>query len=822
MQNTRLGIFLFLAISLLGSACSNSGSRGKFNTVSTSASPSATPSGTTDTYKITNVLITTSGGGSSGSSTSTSSSSTSSSSTSGSTGSSSNQIARVFFELGKEDATTITSQCTAKGKSSGTSNKPCVCFYEWQEINPQSGQNIAIRRQIKTAVSTVQQTLVECSVPTVYANEIPEDTLIKLSIMPGPNSKEKFSTNKFSFSKSGLTITGDFQDAEGHSFANIHRYTCYEQFKKVTNIVNRKSPLINEPSTGKTAQITYSTQFCTGKNQAPPDPDKCTGSITLENSSQAYYYNLYIRSNEIGGINAENTRYKCPLIKEPLSGLTNLGASNYYWPLDSSFSLAINPSGDFVVGVESYSKLGIEGDPNTQDSSCFKGSSGGSSSGGGSGSGSSNIVKSCLGFAGKPKLDGTCPAIKTASGQYVFTYRLRRYIVLYPPLFYATGDMLDSPQPTDTIYVLDRPILPPNASFLDPNASPTSPYTMLGPKPCPMAFYDHAEVTKDLRGATESDFGAAAVGAQKQYVSTNNSAWDGTNVDGTYLPNTDSGTTSATASNTVTSCAATLPVFHSGTQTWSLFTSRTDNPNSLDTLLGGGTSRTGNANKIYIRPQNSWYPVYIEDTDFQACAPQSLPLRDPPLHFSKNTTTNNVSWCAAVYPTQNPNATALGTGTTLGGPGPLPGAGTHTAIPYTSAIVKSAAGSACVATAITQAANAHTVAVTIEGNVYTAADAAKTCDRTVMNISPDWTGFPLQARPLQIENAIKSDTSFQCTVTYDNSNIKSTSGLTPTQGCCGTNVYVWTGATASLAVPYNATAAHFEPNDNMQCLTPSY
>jgi hypothetical protein len=186
-------------------------------------------------------------------------------------------------------------------------------------------------------------------------------------------------------------------------------------------------------------------------------------------------------------------------------------------------------------------------------------------------------------------------------------------------------------------------------------------------------------------------------------------------------------------------------------------------------------SLTTLASKKYVRPGKSWAPHYEEDTGFQACAPQSNPLRDPPLHFAYNG--NNMAWCAEVYPSQNDNSNKL-SGATI----------------YTSHKVHNVTpGTDCASTTITgHAAN------------------DKTCDRTVVNPANGitWPKFPLLAPESDVTTALQSDASFGCTMTHDaggaTTKVNSSDfslGSTPSQGCCAN------------ASPQNLAgkSAHLEP-----------
>lgn len=514
-------------------------------------------------------------------------------------------ISQVFFSAAS-DAKPISESCnlaTDTTSSSTVSAKPCACQFSWQEVNQLSGTVIPITRTVHTAVSKVQSTFVECATPSVYATEIPDNTVVRVTIKPIGSNPEQFTAANFNFTKNGSnTPQGSFQDAEGRAFDNIFRYACYEQFKRGLQLRSKVQPM-QHPQNGDTAYFVMASQFCFADGSGATDGGPgCTG-VTLGNSAQSYYYNLYIRNTDKGGININNQRYRCPLVTPSLTG----GNSADFWPLDSSFALALSPSPDFPVGVEALSKVGISGDPSTVNSSCY----GGASSPGNDNS----LVKSCIGFAAKPSADGACPVMKNAQGKNVPTFRLRRYNAVYPPLYNTDGKMISEPYPIDTVYALDRRV-----DY--PLADPLKPYTMRGPKPCPFAYYDRAGVV-----------------AGNEYVATNDPRWaaNPVNVDGIKFPDIDQKGSGAEPD----SCSTAMPLLNSTGTRWSVGTVSSSNP-------------TASLQSMPVRPVDPWTPTYIEDKEFLACAPESSPAIHPPLHFGA-TAQGEATYCAEVYPNTNPD-----------------------------------------------------------------------------------------------------------------------------------------------------------------------
>ncbi|HLE01090.1 MAG TPA: hypothetical protein VJB59_12555 [Bdellovibrionota bacterium] len=690
-------------------------------------------------------------------------------------------VVTVFFKSSQTEM--ISNVCSLTTESSLTP-KPCLCQFSWSEVNQTTGSSIVIPRTVTTNVLEVQPSLVTCNAPQAYNQEVPNGTQIRVSIIAGPSNPNQFSMTAYNFTKTNVGLVGSFQDNQGRYFDNIVRYSCYEQFKRGMAVRN-KMMRATKTNASDTAIYPSATQFCVQKIGTTSMPDGCENMPAPENSAQAYYYNFYIRDSERGDINLSNARYICPQVKEPI--LSNTG-TGHTWPLDKSFALSLGPTADFPIGVEAYTKVS-DGTATSNGTKCF----------------SNDLIpfdsasrtSSCLGFAARPNKDGTCPFFKDAAGMIRFTYRLRRYIAIYPPVFDTNGSPINQAPASDTIYVLDRPVAA-------GTADPLKPYTMLGPKPCPFAFFDAKAVLKQSDPAYPG-------GYKPVYASTNDSRWNGKNVDGIQFPNSDA------ATDGVASCSAAIPLF------------TTDYEKSIVTI-GTVNVRNPVLPELHIRPIKPWVPYYVEDTEFLACAPQASPqVVDPPLHFAKDSE-GNVAWCAEVYPTQNDNIPQLDSldNTKRLYIGKVK--------PFTSHVVKHSASEACTATtALNSISASNYPAVTGAGCPVPPAGSAptafarhpadlvidqmagqnicadKTCDRTAIN-TVMWGRFPLLAPPDKVEEAIASNPIYNCTLTYDNNSGK-TGKRTPSKGCCGTNVAV----TSDTATP---TTAHLEPS--APCLRPDF
>jgi len=712
----------------------------------------------------------------------------------------------VFFDSSSLPSP-ITDNCSTKS-SNTVAEKPCLCQFSWQQVNPFSSNSSPVQRLIFTPVITVQSNMVSCAAPDIYSkdNEVPVGTALNVSIVSASGSPMNFATTQYKHTKnSGNTSGGSFQDAQGRYFDDILRYTCFEQFQRGMSITSKPWP-VEGGSQNEQVKVPLASQFCVAKSSgAEGGVENCTNIPAKENSAQAYYYNLYTRESELGGINYANQRYVCPRVKEPL--ITGMGPG-HHWPLDSSFALSLGPTSDFPIGVEAFTKLANGAtDAGSQGSVCYPPQSQGSTdddAGEVPVENNDTLVRSCLGFAAKPNTDGTCPYFKDSTGHVRHTFRLRRFMALYPAVFDSSGAPMNQAQAMDTIYVLDRPV------YFD-GADVNKPYTMRGPKPCPFAFFDH----KGVIGVPDALYPG---GVRPVYAGTNNSGWRGKNVDGIQLPNTDS----------VNSCAAVLPVFNDDLSILSLATVHQASPVYKS---------------VHIRPVRPWSPHYVEDTDFLACAPQSNVLRDPPLHFAKDTTTGNIGWCAEAYPTQNDNVAALDKRPDINSNyfGKVQ--------PFTSHVVKNTASVECTAQQLTSIPSAYPPvtgnacpAYPGTGNPTSLANhpedlvvdqapnaagtpqnvcAQKTCDRTVTNQALTWPKFPLLAPPGDVEKALISDTTYGCVLTYDNGSGK-TGKQSPSEGCCGLNVSMLTGIPESGETNASMTNlnAHLEPDQ--RCLIPKY
>ncbi len=713
-------------------------------------------------------------------------------------------------------ASKISAHCNAVDPTttSGTAliAKPCSCQFSWTAVNPSNPTATPIQRMVLTTPALISDYQASCPAPSGYATEIPTGSQINISMIPHSTNPDRalFTVNPYNYLKGASATGSNFQDSTGNFFSNILRYACYQTISKYMTVQSRAEPQTQSTTSDK-GDFLYATKFCVAKSSGGTLPANCPAAAP-ESSSQSDYFNLYIRASEAGGIQQFNSSFICPMVKEPISGSLASGAQGTYWPLDATFALSLGPSANFTVGVVAQTKLA---DGVATSSTCFpnasaSGTAAGTNAGGnGPPADSSTMVSTCLGFASLPKTDGTCAPIHNTANQIVPTFRLRRFVALYPRLFDSTGNPLSGMnQGLDTVYVLDRPVK-------------NSAATMAGPKPCPFSYFDRMSVTQQgglpsgNAQSTNINSGNFAIG----YNATNNPVWSGTNVDGTEFPNLD-GTDHLGAP----SCSAALPFLFSNNGV-ATFTFQTINLNN---------TAPGSRNHQYIRPVQAFTPYYVEDTNFLACAPQASPLQDPPLHFAIDPLTQQQAWCAEVYPTQNNNLASLDPPFPYPSTTPTP---KGLISPFTSHTIKNVHnGGSCHATSITvpnlyppagsaKAPGRHSTLTTWDSTF----NASQTCDRTVLNTSTSSQLYgisanprmPLLARAWEVEAALTdpnlnratSTQPFQCKLTYDPTGLKTY----PSGGCCATGVLAMPATPTTIG---NWNGAHLEPT--VPCGSPNY
>ena len=269
------------------------------------------------------------------------------------------------------------------------------------------------------------------------------------------------------------------------------------------------------------------------------------------------------------------------------------------------------------------------------------------------------VTQKCMGYARKPKVDGTCGTITDNTGRVRPLTRLRRYRAVFPSTFTLKGEPETRSAYADEVYISDRLVV-------DSTGVPTG-SMIYGPKPCNYSWFDHEGVTNQGNatgryGEGGMDFKtnfrgmAGTPSSFPAYVSTSKYQYDdgaGTvysvNPDGRVLPNLDrDGTIGGLVGPSCSAAVSVIDEVMGVPASVRMMTANETNP--LVITLG---TRKIYLRELHVNPIDPWTPNYVEDTTFQACAPVADPYLEPPLHFYKKDN-NTMAWCAKVYPTQNP------------------------------------------------------------------------------------------------------------------------------------------------------------------------
>lgn len=719
----------------------------------------------------------------------------------------------------------------------------CLCKFEWTQVAGSGTTNITLKRKDRSRITSVQPWAAACPAPVAWT-EILKGTAVTVQIVSPLNMSVAYSEKYTLVKGTSDNTSADFVSNEGVAFQNIYHYSCYDVTEIDTTIVSKSlEATLQDPNSGQTSKksVPMATQFCAKIGGKITDQANCANlQTTSRPSADSRYYDLFIQSSRKGSFSLSNKKFFCPLVKEAIGSNGSISTESRPYPMDSTFALAQSPTEEFTVGVQAPAVLGISDDPTTATTDCTGGKKGNAGD-------PNSISPQCIGFAKRPESDGSCAAIKDKNGQPMPTSRLRRYIAFFPASYDVSGRPIDQPISANVVYVADRP--------LANSPNPEKPYTMYGPKPCNYAIRDISG-TLGLASAvsyaafTDRGDGAASTEGRPSWVATNDSQWDGKNFNGTAFPWFDSG-----AQN---SCSALLPLIKysdAGDPLYATYAtthaSNLDGAGNANTYdIGGG--RTVALNKVYVRPQYSWAPHYVEDKSFQACVPQSSNFVSPPIHLTRQAN-GNVAYCAENYPTQydgiekvdrkfGAKATAAPVGYVY---------------PFTSHVVKrtvanlsctatvptiptgypAASGAACAVAAAQYegGANAvapgrHTNAPLVDYNSKTALPvcADKTCDRTIVNnMVGGLPEPPLLAKPKDVERMLYNDPGYACLVSYDGGSGK-TDKRSPSDGCCHANkVDLATGGNGQLGsttwganAPFNENnGAHAEPGT---CDIPRY
>jgi hypothetical protein len=263
----------------------------------------------------------------------------------------------------------------------------------------------------------------------------------------------------------------------------------------------------------------------------------------------------------------------------------------------------------------------------------------------------------------------------------------------------------------------------------------------------------------------------------------------------------------------------------------------TTHKNRLDYVSMG--SRNIYLKEIALQTVDPWIPNYVEDTSFLACVPMPTQFVEAPLHFYKENN-NTMSWCAEVYPTQNPywydlnkyrkpqngssfltaNLVNFPSATATATPAPVQIYTSHDTTSVTSnsgaldALYNTGCSGTLASAVCAMTATAYGSAYQAYCNQYLARNNF-TCDRTVVyNENQRYLDFPLLAQDTDINAMLSADLShnksFSCLYSVNADPTKVGTAM-PSSGCCG---YVGSPSKPLLQPLFNATngsGAHLEP-----------
>ncbi len=808
---------LLLLAGVLPSACTNISSR--VGTISTTGNPAVLNPGAqiggSYTHEMKNVAV---------------------SANAGQNGGAAEAVLSLSVDAGLAGFRPLTQFCGVGGVNL------CLCELKWTQAT-QDGV-ATYERTRRLVLASVQSGIVTCSMPSGDWGEIGTGTVIQVNILPGNGNATGLRVRPIGYKKGNVAnANGDFLDDTLTPFRNIHRYTCHSKRTNAHEILN-KFVVSTGPDEDEIRTLVGSC-FCSGGQAVAANGGagdvcstlQCPTGVREGFSSQNYYRNFYVRSDRVGSIVSSNNTYDCPKVLESVkvSATSSGGATTVpdtekskYWPLDTTFALASEWSSDWSIGVRAASTL--TNGANAQTDACTNA---------GTSFVENGIMPRCLGYARKPKSDGTCGSIRDSNGRQRPLVRLRRYRALLPARYNRDGRPEGAQganggganttiyPAVDEVYVADRLVL-------DANAIPNGDM-IYGPKPCNYAWFDHegvaAREASTLGGTCDSsnpganDFGSnlnsSTQYAQPRYVSTEKFYKNGAiatppswseslsvNPDGLVFPNRDQYGGGVGTANPAF-CSASLPVVNYSMGSPSgidLFLSHLDRNDSFS--LGG---KTIHKNEIHLRPADPWVPQYVEDTSFEACAPIADPYLEPPLHFYRDAD-KNIAWCAEVYPNQNPywatinrkrRLTAAGNGydqtvVNYANNAPTSCNSAHVkgytlhqdTIGTTLGLANRCTGTPAQAVCdMTDPSAANCSTFLGRYDSHKDAATADTCDRTVMfDPAREYRDFPLQASDADIDsmlaNDLTHDKSFACSYSVSRVRSRVNRGF-PSTGCCG-------------------------------------
>ena len=385
--------------------------------------------------------------------------------------------------------TTDTSVANYQALTGFCTNSTCECELAWTQSSSANGTSYTYPRTIRNPLINVQSGSVQCNLLQSVWSEIADATVLSIRIIPISTNTSGINTSTLSYKKgTSVSASGDFLDDTLTPFRDIHRYTCFSKNpNRAYELVNQYSPASTTASTGTSTSIILGSRYCGVGTTSSSTGSGTSSCITPRTgySAQSYYRNFFIRSDFTGTINSTNDTYDCPKVVESVrysAGQTIPTSETNYYPLDTSFALATTYSTDWSVGVSAASSLYKNGDANSPATPV--------------GCTNENVANrltdgkvniSCIGYARKPNTDGTCGSIKDSNSRVRPLTRLRRYRVVYPPVFDSTGKVVAGHAFADEVYVADR-------LAVDATGATTG-NMIYGPKPCNFAWFDHEGAT---------------------------------------------------------------------------------------------------------------------------------------------------------------------------------------------------------------------------------------------------------------------------------------------------------------------------------------
>ena len=687
-----------------------------------------------------------------------------------------------------------------------TSTMPCTCVLSWKEINTVGGNNITVSRTKRLPVSVVQGALVKCQMPQAFWNEIPAATVMRMNVVGVSPNVSGLSVKDLGYKKgTGNAPSGDFVDDTLTPFRNIMHYSCYSKKQASFEVLNQvtqataASSSAAASSAGQTVNVILSSAMCA-------DASSNCSAPRSDYSAQSYYRNLYVRSDKTGEINSSNARYECPLVYESIRSKATTpptvpaSEQNDYWPLDSTFSVSTVSSAEWSVPITAASTMMKNGEASDSMTASERLQE--------INNGNSGITWKILGYGKVPNSDGTCGHIVDSNGMIRPLTRLRRFRVVYPPMFMNNGQTVSNERlEADQVLIPDRLVVDPTGKLTGS--------MIYGPKPCNFSWFDHEGVTNRGGNSTDKNFLTTIPAGMPGYVATSKYYYHDSlgndisvNPDGRILPNFDR--PGAVGALDGPSCSATIAVYDEAGGVPIRARLLTSYFNRSDKITLG--SRNFFLKELHMTPVDRWSPEYVEDTSFKACVPSSDRYVEPPMHFYRDAAANggNVSWCSKVYPTQNPywqhlNAKKKITGSSMSDRVVNWGA-TAANMPWVkwfTSHITSGSGldtfNVCTSThadkicefslGSTSHADYNTCVSYLTNTLNSVGAYQNRCDRTVKHDSfVDSRGFPLLASDTDIRDLLKSDAttkkSYSCVYSV-HANPNKVGRDQPMSNCCG-------------------------------------